>query len=493
MKRWIFGSTVYFAMIMTAAIAQGQPPDTAWVRYYGGSGDEQCVAIHNAGNGFFIAGNTNSQGAGESDFWLVKVDSLGNEIWNRTYGGLRWDSLAAIENQPDSTVGYLLVGSTRSYGGGGADFWMIRVNMAGGQTSDHTYGERGDQNGRAAHVSDDGSVMLVGDDIPFMEDISYTRIIKTLPNGTPDWETGYGDTTMLYMRGVGERPTGGFLAAGFEEWPAWGDESSFPIILKLSSLGHTEQALRFTGLLKTRIHSARPNHAGGLLLAGRMKNFSHGEPGNWRESVLMNVNENGSALYTVYCGFPYDDELVSAVPTNDGGAIGVGWKNAPEDPYNRAFIVRVNGSGNTLWTKILNFDSTSVAQAVLPLNDGSYLVAGTKLMPNGGTDVWLAKLNPELAAEPEPIHYPAEFKLYPGYPNPFNSRAVIEYDLPRAEFTRLVVYDILGREAALLAEGYRSAGRHRATFDGANLPSGIYLCRLQAGTQTAVQKLVMMK
>ena len=75
---------------------------------------------------------------------------------------------------------------------------------------------------------------------------------------------------------------------------------------------------------------------------------------------------------------------------------------------------------------------------------------------------------------------PAAYGLEAAYPNPFNPQAAIRFALPEAADVRLVVYDVMGREVARLAEGAFDAGRHEATFDGSRLASGLYLYRLTA-------------
>ncbi|MCX6640892.1 MAG: T9SS type A sorting domain-containing protein [bacterium] len=87
---------------------------------------------------------------------------------------------------------------------------------------------------------------------------------------------------------------------------------------------------------------------------------------------------------------------------------------------------------------------------------------------------------------------PSELSLR-NSPNPFNPQTVISFTLPQASLTKLAVYDVSGREFATLINGFRDAGKHDVTFDGSNLPSGIYLYRLTAGVQTVVGKMALVK
>ncbi|NBC17994.1 MAG: T9SS type A sorting domain-containing protein [Bacteroidetes bacterium] len=75
---------------------------------------------------------------------------------------------------------------------------------------------------------------------------------------------------------------------------------------------------------------------------------------------------------------------------------------------------------------------------------------------------------------------PDQVALSKNYPNPFNPTTVIRYALPQASAVRLAVYDVLGRQVAVLVDDVRPAGRYEVTFEAANLPSGVYLYRLEA-------------
>ncbi len=88
---------------------------------------------------------------------------------------------------------------------------------------------------------------------------------------------------------------------------------------------------------------------------------------------------------------------------------------------------------------------------------------------------------------------PQTHELAQNYPNPFNPSTTIRFALPQAEQVRLAVYDMLGRELAVLVDGQRPAGWHSATFDARDLASGMYLYRLEAGAQVITQQMVLVK
>jgi len=88
---------------------------------------------------------------------------------------------------------------------------------------------------------------------------------------------------------------------------------------------------------------------------------------------------------------------------------------------------------------------------------------------------------------------PKEFSLGQNFPNPFNPRTVLSYELRAASCVSLRVYDTAGRLVATLVNGWRDAGSHQVTFDGSHLTSGIYFYRLQAGEYVGVKKLILLK
>ncbi len=92
-----------------------------------------------------------------------------------------------------------------------------------------------------------------------------------------------------------------------------------------------------------------------------------------------------------------------------------------------------------------------------------------------------------------PPSTPQDFDLSQNYPNPFNPKTGIRVQLSGDREMRLIVYDLLGREVAVLANGRYVAGEHTFTFDGSTLPSGTYFYRLTAGKDSAVRKMVLTK
>ncbi len=132
---------------------------TDWNRTYGGAyTDYANSVIQTSDGGYAMAGFTNSWGAGSRDFWLVKTDSAGNMQWNKTYGGTDRDEAYSVVQTYD--YGYAVAGFTRSFGVG-CDFWLVKTDSSGNALWNKTYGGPSVDGANAiVHTSLDGGYAI---------------------------------------------------------------------------------------------------------------------------------------------------------------------------------------------------------------------------------------------------------------------------------------------------------------------------------------------
>ena len=94
---------------------------------------------------------------------------------------------------------------------------------------------------------------------------------------------------------------------------------------------------------------------------------------------------------------------------------------------------------------------------------------------------------------PGAIEIPFKYALYQNYPNPFNPVTKVNFDIPRKNIVTIKIYDVLGRLVNVLLNETKSAGSYSVTFDGTNLPSGVYYYEIKAGNYTATKKMALIK
>ena len=138
-------------------------PATEWSRTYGGTGtDEGRSVVQTTDGGYAIAGRTYSFGEGSGDFWLVKVNSTGHEQWNRSYGGLMHEREEAYSIVQTSDGGYALAGLTTSYGHGGSGGWLVKVDSTGQKQWNRTLGGVDGDVARSVVETSDGAYVFAG-------------------------------------------------------------------------------------------------------------------------------------------------------------------------------------------------------------------------------------------------------------------------------------------------------------------------------------------
>ena len=172
---------------------------------------------------------------------------------------------------------------------------------------------------------------------------------------------------------------------------------------------------------------------------------------------------------------------IGAWDTSADGSVVVGFGNSADG--SEAFIWTEADGMRALQTILeddygLDLTDWQLLSATGVSADGAVIV-GWGTNPEGRFEAWRAEIMGVVATEPG-SGFPQTYALHAAYPNPFNPRAVLRYDLPTGGSVRIAVYDVLGREVAVLLEGAHPAGQHEVVFDGHGLPSGVYFVRMAA-------------
>ena len=214
-------------------------------------------------------------------------------------------------------------------------------------------------------------------------------------------------------------------------------------------------------------------------------------------SALDSINDGDWALYagvefgnSEYAKEP-DSLFITASCVGAGGFIDVFLDSLDTGTP----IAECNISNTGSWSTFATFG----ARVMAPVSGNHDLYL--RLYGNGGAGEIYRLQSMVFKGNPRPTsvrgsgtgQLPKRFELEQNYPNPFNPTTSIIYQLPVVSNVSLKVYDVLGREVRTLVAGRQNAGYYDVTFDAANLPSGVYFCRIKAGTFSGVRKLLLVK
>lgn len=151
-------------------------------RTFGGDKNDIGYSVQQTSDGgFILLGGTESFGAGDYDFWLIKTDAEGKMLWQRTFGGDDWDVGISVEQTSDG--GFILLGYTSSFGAGKSDFWLIKTDAEGKMLWQRTFGGNDWDWGWSVQQTSDGGFILLGETKSFGAGGSDFWLIKTDAEG----------------------------------------------------------------------------------------------------------------------------------------------------------------------------------------------------------------------------------------------------------------------------------------------------------------------
>jgi len=232
-----------------------------WSKVYGGGEWDfpGCIQITEDG-GYIIVGETSSFGKGGYDVYVIKTDSLGDTLWTRTYGGVEYDRGRWIEITEDK--GYIIVGSTKSYGRGETDIYLIKIDSLGNVLWEKTYGGEGKEEGRVVYSTYDSGYIIIGSTSSFGEGETDIYLIKIDSVGNVLWEKTYGRWShdgAYYGEELGRN---GYIIGGYITYGT----TSYPYLLRVDTLGNVIWDKKYSDTLGSFIRCVHRTHDGGYII-----------------------------------------------------------------------------------------------------------------------------------------------------------------------------------------------------------------------------------
>ncbi len=371
-------------LVCSTALAQPQ-----WQRTYGGSAPDAAKSMQpTADGGYIVAGGTFSFGAGSGDVWLIKTDSLGDTAWTRTFGGSELDFGSSV--QPTEDGGYVIAGYTESFGAGDGDIWLIKTDSDGDTLWARTYGGVGWEDCGSVRQTSDLGYLVIGSTESYGSGGTDVWLIRTDSLGDTLWTRTYGGTTLDEGYDVLLTSDGGCLVTAFTL--SFGAGSGDAWLLKTDSLGDTLWTRTCGGSGTEYVYSAAMTTGRGYVITGSTESYGGGGLDVW----LVRVNGSGDTLWTRAFGGTETDEGRSVRQTGDGGYVIAASTESFGAGSSDVWLIRTDGSGDTLWTCTCGDTGLDEPYAVLQTLDLGFIVAGTTTSTGAGSyDAWLIKIGPE--------------------------------------------------------------------------------------------------
>jgi len=358
-----------------------------WTRSYGGPGEDAAWDLRpTSDGGAVVAGSTDSFGAGGMDAWVLRLDEAGYFLWEKTFGGPQDD--AAFQVRETADQGFLVAGSTAIAGDAGRP-WLARLNAAGAVVWQREFDGLSD--GRPVGVDE-----TAGGGILFGWGAAAQGLWVLWLDGagailSQKEYTLLEDETPMFLHATLD---GGFFAVGSADEAA--GVGTFPWMLKADSSGDVEWMKRIVNLSPFKESAWRSIETtdDGLLVSGHVTDMD-------RHIWAMKLNLAGNIRWQAY--FPGNGDTgphgLAEAPNGDyvlAGATDPAGGN-PADLW----ILRVTQFGEVRWQRTYIGPADEAGAAVGVLDDGGFLVAGsTQSWSVGGMDAWVLKTTDEGSIAP---------------------------------------------------------------------------------------------
>jgi hypothetical protein len=385
-RRLILSTTILFVLLIFSLVVLAEADSVMWYETYGGTrNDVASSLVETSDGGYAIIGYTESFGAIEYDFLLVKTDGYGYIEWNKTFGGAELDFGLSLAETSDG--GYALAGSTSSFGIDNSDFWLIKTDGIGNMEWNKTYGGTGWEYAQSLVATPDGGYALAGSSL----------LVKTDATGNMEWNQTYpGSAYSLVLTSDG----GYALVGDIIIIPEGADPRLVPYdcwLIKTDAYGNVEWNQTYAEADDDRAWSLVATSDGGYAIGGSTTSFGAGGYDFW----LIKTDQYGNVEWNQTYGGEDDDFAHCLVKTSDGGYALTGYTKSFGAGDRDFWLIKTDGTGNMEWNQTFGGTAEDIANSLIATSDGGYAIAGgTYSFGIEGGNFWLLKSN-EYGVVPE--------------------------------------------------------------------------------------------
>ncbi|MEN2984546.1 MAG: hypothetical protein ABDH25_05930, partial [Dictyoglomaceae bacterium] len=307
-----------------------------WFHYGERDDNAQCV-IETSDGGLLVLGESYSYATGISkDLYVVKLDKKGNIVWAKNFGGMDMDGGRSVIE--DSEGNYVLVGWTRSFGAGNSDFYIIKLSPNGELLWSKTWGGKNFDEANCILESEDGNYLITGYTLSFGSGGKDVALIKIDKNGNLVWYRTYGGAKDDSASAIIKTIDGDYLLVGSTF--SYGSKGNI-YVLKVNSVGDIIWERNFGGEESEEGVCVVNTRDGGFVIVGSTRSYGVMGLGVY----ILKISSLGEALwYKVYDG-EGDDEGRTVLELEDGSLLVGGFTRSWGAQNSDVVILRLNAKG----------------------------------------------------------------------------------------------------------------------------------------------------
>jgi hypothetical protein len=419
-----------------------QVPVVQWQKTFGGTNDDEAFSIlvlpdnnyvvagfSSSNNGDVIGHHNPPPGFYAPDFWIIKIDNLGNLLWNKSFGGQQSDVANSIVITKDN--GFTINGYTSSHDGDvlglhgfSDDAWVVKTDSLGNILWQKCFGSYESDNSFQIINTTDSGYIFIGETNSNDGDLAGAGyhgnqdalVIKISKNGTRQWTKSLGGSSPDGGRSIQQMDDGGFLIASStnsNDGNVSGLHNSFSTdvwVVKLDSVGSIKWQKCYGGIGSDFPSELVLTHDGGaaILATASSNDGDVTNPIGGFDLWLIRIDSIGNIIFQKCLGSIYDEISESICTTSDGGFAVVGDVTFDNGMVNGThgssdfWLCKVDSVGNFEWGKALGGAHDEHPYSVKETLDGGFIVAGSTTSSNtgdvglnhGSKDFWVVKLSP---------------------------------------------------------------------------------------------------
>jgi hypothetical protein len=319
-----------------------------WFKFPGGSDLQAGYSVQQTSDGgFIVAGLTNAGDFGGYDVYLMKTDINGDSLWSKTYGGTDWDFGYSVEETTDN--GFIIGGTTYSFGKG-EQMYLVKTDANGDTLWTRNYGGVGLERANCVTQTTDGGYVLTGYTSSYGAGQKDVYILKTDASGDSLWVKTYGNTEDDEGTYIEETMDGGFILSAIRTDPA--TERHFMNYIKTNVDGSQQWQQVFSAAVGDDVYVIHQRPDGGYSAAG-----SAGVGAGMKDYFFVNLDGSGNPQGSVRTyGGSKNDIAHSMIRCPGNGFILAGETESYGDGSKEIYLLKIDSLGNSTGNVLIDVE-----------------------------------------------------------------------------------------------------------------------------------------